>query len=66
MEMINEHTEKGVKERNRLSIYDSTYVHAGSEFYADAVRAESGIEQVGLDDCTSGLPIEVGITLEPP
>lgn len=52
--------------RKRLSICDRTYVHAGCEFYSDTVGTESGIEQVRLDDCTSGLPIEVGVPLESP
>jgi hypothetical protein len=49
-----------------LGICDNSYVHAGSEFYADAVRTESCIEQVGLDDSTSGLPEVVGVPFEPP
>jgi hypothetical protein len=64
--MINQHIVEGVKERNHLSIYDRTYMHAGSEFYADAMRAESGVEQVGLDYRTSGLPVKVRITFKPP
>ena len=49
-----------------MGICDNSYVHAGSEFYADAVRTESCIEQMGLDDSTSGLPEKVGVPFEPP
>jgi hypothetical protein len=39
-------------------------VHSGCEFYADVVGAEGGVEEVGLDHRSSGLPEHCGVPIK--
>lgn len=39
-------------------------MHSGSEFYADVVGTEGGVEEVGLDHSSSGLPEHSGVPIQ--
>ena len=39
-------------------------MHGGCEFYADVVGTEGGVEEVGLDHRSSGLPEHSGVPIK--
>ena len=42
---------------------ERTYMHSGREFYADVIGTEGGVEEVGLDHRSSGLPVHSGVPI---